>query len=98
MVDPFHGVAGARLIPDVALVGLDFGLTGHTVAHEPILKGEMKRASVTCSELAKRLADHGLQEREASIANKFSRGTIVAASLLAAIAAPGLTGIQLDDL
>lgn len=61
------------------------------------LKAEMKRAGVTTSELAKRLEDHGLQESEASIANKFSRGTIAAALLLAALEALGLEGIKLGD-
>lgn len=62
------------------------------------LKAEMKRAGVTYAELAKRLEQHGLQETEASIANKLSRGTIAATLFLATIAALGLGGVQLDDL
>jgi hypothetical protein len=62
------------------------------------LKAEMKRASVTYAELAKRLEEHGLQETEASIANKLSRGTIAATLFLATLAALGLEGVQLDDL
>ncbi len=62
------------------------------------IKAEMKRAGVTYSELAKRLDEHGLQETEASIANKLSRGTVAATLFLATIAALGLQGIQLDDL
>ncbi len=70
-------------------------LAGKTVR---FVKAEMKRAGVTYSELAKRLEGHGLQETEASIANKLSRGTIPATLLLATVAALGLAGIQLDEL
>ena len=70
-------------------------LAGKTVRY---IKAEMKRAGVTYAELAKRLETHGLQETEASIANKLSRGTVAATLLLATVAALGLTGIQLDDL
>jgi urease accessory protein UreF len=62
------------------------------------LKAEMKRAGVTYAELAKRLEEHGLRETKASIANKFSRGTIAATLFLAVLAALGLDGIQLEDL
>jgi hypothetical protein len=62
------------------------------------LKAEMKRAGVTYADLAKRLEEHGLQETEASIANKLSRGTVAATLFLASLAALGLTGMQLDDL
>ncbi len=62
------------------------------------LKAEMKRAGVTYAELAKRLEKHGLQETEASIANKLSRGTVAATLFLATLAALGVDGIQLEDL
>lgn len=62
------------------------------------LKAEMKRAGVTYAELAKRLEEHGLQETEASIANKFSRGTVAATLFLAALAALGLQGMSLEEL
>ena len=62
------------------------------------LKAEMKRAGVTYAELATRLQGHGLQETEASIANKLSRGTLAATFFLASLAALGLEGVQLDDL
>ncbi len=42
----------------------------------------MKRAGVTYAELAKQLEAHGLQEAEASITNKFARGTFAATFLL----------------
>ncbi len=62
------------------------------------MKAEMKRAGVTYSELAKRLEGHGLQETEASLANKMSRGTVAATLFLATLAALGLEGISLEDL
>jgi hypothetical protein len=62
------------------------------------IKAEMKRAGVTYAELAKRLEGHGLQETEASIANKLSRGTIAATFLLATLAALELEGIRLESL
>ncbi len=62
------------------------------------LKAEMKRAGVTYADLAKRLEGHGLQETEASIANKFSRGTVAATLFLATLAALGLETMSLEDL
>jgi hypothetical protein len=62
------------------------------------LKAEMKRAGVTYADLAKRLEAHGLQETEASIANKLSRGTVAATLFLASLAALGLAGVMLEDL
>ena len=62
------------------------------------LKAEMKRAGVTYAELAKRLGEHGLQETEASLANKLSRGTVAATLFLATLAALGLDGLNLEDL
>lgn len=62
------------------------------------LKAEMKRADVTYEELAKRLKNHGLEETEASIANKLSRGTFAATFFLATIAALELEGVRLEDL
>ena len=62
------------------------------------LKAEMKRAGVTYAELAKRLDGHGLQETEASIASKLSRGTFAATFMLAVLAALELEGMSLGDL
>jgi hypothetical protein len=62
------------------------------------LKAEMKRASVTYSELAKRLEAHGLQETEASITSKLARGTFAATFLLACLAALELEGLKFDDI
>lgn len=62
------------------------------------LKAEIKRADVTYEELAKRLKKHGLEETEASIANKLSRGTFAATFFLACLAALELEGVKLADL
>jgi hypothetical protein len=62
------------------------------------LKAELKRADVTYEELAKRLKEHGLEETEASITAKLSRGTFAATFFLATLAALELEGIRLDAL
>ena len=62
------------------------------------LKAEIKRAGLTYEELAKRLKVHGLEETQASIANKLARGTFSAAFLLAVIATLELEGLSIDDL
>jgi hypothetical protein len=62
------------------------------------LKAEMKRADVTYEEMAKRLKKHGLEETEASITAKLSRGTFAATFFLACLAALELEGVRLEDL
>jgi hypothetical protein len=62
------------------------------------LKAELKRASVTYAELARRLETYGLKETEASITNKLSRGTLTATFLLATLAALEMEGMRLEDL
>jgi len=62
------------------------------------LKAEIKRADVTYEELAKRLKRHGLEETEASIANKLSRGTFAATFFLACLAALEIESFHLDNL
>ena len=63
------------------------------------LKAEMKRAGVTYIQLTERLKEHGMpDETEASISSKLARGTFAATFFIAALAALGLEGIQLDDL
>ncbi len=49
-------------------------------------------------ELAKWLKKHGLEETEASIANKLARGTFPATFFLVTLAALALDGIRLEDL
>ena len=62
------------------------------------LKAELKRAGVTYEELARRLKDHGLEETEASIANKLARGTFAATFLIASLAAIEVEALRLGDL
>ena len=62
------------------------------------LKSEMKKADVGYRELAERLKKHGLDETEASIANKLSRGTFAATFFLAALVALEVQGIRLEDI
>ena len=62
------------------------------------LKSEMKKADVGYRELAERLKTHGLDETEASIANKLSRGTFAATFFLAALVALEVQGITLEDV
>jgi hypothetical protein len=62
------------------------------------LKAELKRADVTYEELATRLKKLGLEETEASVANKLVRGTFPATFLLAVASAIGLESIRLEDV
>ncbi len=62
------------------------------------LKAEIKRADVTYEELARRLKRHGLEETEASIANKLRRGTFPATFFLAVLAALEREGVRLEEL
>ena len=62
------------------------------------LKAELKRADVSYHELAERLKKHGLQETEASIANKLSRGTFPATFFLATVAALEIEHIAMDAI
>jgi hypothetical protein len=62
------------------------------------LKAELARADVGYRELAERLKKHGLQETEASIANKVSRGTFPATFLLASLVAIEADTVRLEDI
>jgi hypothetical protein len=62
------------------------------------LKVELARADVGYRELAERLKKHGLQETEASIANKISRGTFPATFLLASLIAIEADMVRLEDI
>jgi hypothetical protein len=63
------------------------------------LRAEIKRAEIGYAELARRLReDHGLQETEASIANKLSRGTFAATFFLATMKAIGRETVNLGDI
>ena len=62
------------------------------------LKAELARADVSYRELADRLKKHGLEETEASIANKISRGTFSATFFLASLTAIDRAQVALEDL
>jgi hypothetical protein len=62
------------------------------------LKAELKRADVGYRELAERLRKHGLEETEASVTNKLSRGTFPATFMLAALVAIGAEIVKLEDI
>ena len=62
------------------------------------LKAELARADVGYRELAERLKKHGMQETEASIANKISRGTFSATFLLASLKAIETDNLRLDSI
>jgi hypothetical protein len=63
------------------------------------LRAEIKRAEIGYAELARRLReDHGLQETEASIANKLSRGTFAATFFLATMKAIGRQSVNLEEV
>ena len=63
------------------------------------LRAEIKRPEINYAELARRLKeDHGLEETEASIANKLSRGTFAATFFLATMKAIGRENVNLADL
>src|SRR5258705_5638182 len=62
------------------------------------LRAEIKRAELSYAELAQRLKEHGLEETEASIANKLSRGTFAATFFLATMKAIGREQVNLGDL
>jgi hypothetical protein len=62
------------------------------------LKAELARADIGYRELAERLGEHGLQETEASIANKISRGTFPASFLLAVLKAIEADNLRLENV
>jgi hypothetical protein len=62
------------------------------------LKAELKRHNVSYGELANRLKEHGLNETEASIANKLSRGSFAATFFVASLKAIGAETIRLEHL
>jgi hypothetical protein len=62
------------------------------------VRAEIKRAEISYAELAQRLKEHGLEETEASIANKLSRGTFGAIFFLATMKAIGRQMVNLEDV
>jgi hypothetical protein len=62
------------------------------------VRAEIKRAEISYAELAQRLKEHGLEETEASIANKLSRGTFGVIFFFAVMKAIGRQQINLADV
>jgi Domain of unknown function (DUF6471) len=62
------------------------------------LKAELKRRNVGYKELAQRLRAHGLEETEAGIASKLSRGSFAVTFFLATLAVLEMEGVRLADL
>ena len=62
------------------------------------VRAEIKRAEISYAELAQRLKEHGLEETEASIANKLRRGTFGAIFFLATMKAIGRGTVNLEDV
>lgn len=60
-----------------------------------LLKAELKRKGVTYAQLVDKLAAIGVDEKEANIRNKLSRGKFTAAFLLQCLAAVGSETLHL---
>ena len=60
-----------------------------------LLKAELKRKGLTYAGLVEKLAHIGLDEKEANIRNKLSRGKFTAAFLLACFDAIEVTEVRL---
>lgn len=60
-----------------------------------ILKAELKRKGVTYAQLVEKLAAIGVEEKEANIRNKLSRGKFTAAFMFQCLEAIGTTNISL---
>ena len=59
-----------------------------------LLKAELKRKGVTYAQLVERLANIGISEKEANVANKLSRGKFSAAFLLQCLSAIGVVELR----
>lgn len=61
-----------------------------------LLKAELKRKGVTYTELVTLLRNIGIEEKEANIRNKLSRGKFSASFLLQCLTAVGVSNIVLQ--
>lgn len=61
-----------------------------------LLKAELKRKGVTYARLVEMLAGIGINEKEANVANKLSRGKFSAAFMLQCLTAIGCSSLRLD--
>lgn len=60
-----------------------------------LLKSELKRKGVTYAQLVEKLAEIGVQEKEANVRNKLSRGAFTAAYLIQCLEAVGVKELRL---
>ncbi len=60
-----------------------------------LLKAELKRKGVTYAQLVDKLSDIGIEEKEANVRNKLSRGKFSAAFLLQCLTAIGSSQLYL---
>jgi 3-mercaptopyruvate sulfurtransferase SseA len=60
-----------------------------------LLKSELKRKGVTYSQLVEKLAEIGVEEKEANVRNKLSRGAFTAAYLIQCLEAVGVKELRL---
>lgn len=61
-----------------------------------LLKAELKRRGVTYGQLVEKLAEIGVEEKEANIKNKLSRGKFSAVFMLQALEAIGCHDLRLS--
>lgn len=61
-----------------------------------LLKAELKRKGVTYAGLVEKLSEIGVDEKEANVKNKLSRGKFTAAFFLQCLSAIGSTTLHLD--
>jgi len=62
-----------------------------------LLKAEMKRRNLTYAGLAEKLAGIGVQDSEANLRNKISRGGFTGAFLIQCLVAMGVSSLRLED-
>ena len=60
-----------------------------------LLKAELKRANHTYAQLAVKLNEMGIDEKEANIRNKLARGKFSAAFLLQCLTAIGVSDVRI---
>ena len=61
-----------------------------------LLKAELKRKGVTYAGLVEKLAAIGVDEKEANVRNKLSRGKFTAAFLLQCLSSIGTENLRID--
>lgn len=60
-----------------------------------LLKSELKRKGVTYAQLVEKLAEIGVEEKEANVRNKLSRGAFTAAYLIQCLEAIGVKELRI---